>query len=326
MRKNAFLFILLLAAGAFAASAIYQYKQTEISDQPVQSKKIRIAYPYEGTLISGEVGLILQRTDILKKKGFEAEIFPMATGKEMKTALVAGQVDVIMTSESNFVVLLGNGFDCYAVASFGPDGQMGLAVNADSDINDIAGLRNKKVGTLFGTSVHNPTIEWIRESGLDPKKDVEIINLGDLGTIQSSLISKNVAAAMLWDPYLFNGVNRGLYRTIRAAGLDTITVMSAEYAKDEAGVAAFKQALRESLFYLSQNKEQVAGWYDKQDLGAAEISEILSINKNYNVSSLDQIDIGISGEFISKLENIAAFLNNEKLIEKLPEVTKYIKL
>jgi ABC-type nitrate/sulfonate/bicarbonate transport system substrate-binding protein len=298
--------------------------------QPISQEpaiKIRLAYPAAGTLISGQVGLVMQKTDILKQNGLEAEIFPMATGKEMKTAMTAGKVDVILTSESNFVVLLGQGFECYGIASLGTDGQMGLVVSASSDIKHIPELKGGKIGTLFGTSVHKPAIEWARQGGLVPGKDVEIVNIGDGGALRAALSSGNVKAIVDWDPYLTDGINKGNYRVLASADLDLIVVTSGSYAdKNPTAISRFRAALKEAAFYMSQNKKTVTQWYaELAKLDASFVDQVSQYNKNYNAKTRNDIDISISQKFVSKLTDLADFWNKEGLIEKKPDIASHIK-
>ena len=46
--------------------------------------EIRIAYPGTGTIVNAQIGLILEKTDILKKHGFEAQVRAMGTGRDTK--------------------------------------------------------------------------------------------------------------------------------------------------------------------------------------------------------------------------------------------------
>lgn len=288
---------------------------------------IRIAYPSAGTLISGQIGLILQRSDLLEKNGLEAEIFPMSTGREMKSALVAGQVDVILTSESNFIVLLGTGFPCYGIASLGSDGRMGLVVQADSGIQSIGELKGKKIGTIFGTSVHKPAIEWARQGGLTPGEDVEIVSMGGGGPLRAAFASQDLDAIIDWDPHLTDGVRSGKYTKLAETDLDLIVVMSADYAdSNPEWVHHFSQALKDASFYLSQNKEEVNGWYSEvAALDAELIDEVSRYNQNYLAEKPEDIDISISEQFAAKLAEIADFLYEEELIETNPSVADHIR-
>jgi len=288
---------------------------------------IRMAYPSAGTMISGQVGLTLQKTDILKENGLDAVITPMSTGKEMKTALTADQVDVILTSESNFLVLLGSGFECYGVASLGSDGKMALVVDKNSPIGSVADLRGGKVATLFGTSVHKPAVEWVKDAGLTPGEDVEVVNIGSGSALRSALASNSVDAIVDWDPYLTSGINGGSYKVLAESDLDLIAVMSKQYAdQNPESIARFRNSLREVAFYMSQNKGEVAGWYGEMSQMDPNLTmQVSGRNSNYNAASIEDVDVSISEAFTEKLVGIGDFLYTEGLIENRPDVRANIK-
>ncbi|MFH1642201.1 MAG: NrtA/SsuA/CpmA family ABC transporter substrate-binding protein [Nanoarchaeota archaeon] len=337
------IFIIILLVGC---DSQYEPQQSEEQSQPMvyvadgeqaqaqpnvniggSLNKINIAYPSAGTMISGQIGLIMQRTDIPEKNGLDAEIFPMGTGKEMKSALLAGQVDVILTSESNFVVLLGAGFKSYGIASLGTDGEMGLVVKEDSDIYDISDLKGKKIATLFGTSVHKPAIEWAKQAGLTPGVDVEVVNIGNAGGLRTALLLGEVDAIVDWDPFLTDGLNNGRYRILKKADLDLIVVMSADYAdKNPEAVSKFRETLKETAFYMSQNKKSVTQWYSElSKLEPEFIDQVSKVNNNYNAITMDDIDISIPAEFTVKLIKIANFMYDEGLIKNNPDITGHIR-
>lgn len=319
--------LIFMAFATIIALILSGCVSSDISQGSEGKEHIRIAYPSAGTLISGQIGLILQRTSVLEENGMTAEIFPMSTGKEMKAALVAGQVDVILTSESNFIVLLGSGFPCYGIASLGSDGRMGLVVQADSGIESIGDLKGKKIGTIFGTSVHKPAIEWAKQGGLTPGEDVEIVNMGGGGALRTALASGDLDAIIDWDPHLTDSIRKGEAVKLEEADLDLIVVMSADYADNKPGAAEmFTSALGDASLYLAQNKAQVNGWYGEMAaLDAELIDEVSRYNQNYHAESIDEIDIKISERFAAKLTEIADFLYEEGLIKTNPEVTAYIR-
>ena len=137
---------------------------------------LKLAYPAEGTILSAQVGLVLAKTDLLKRHGFEAQVTGMGTGRELKTAMVSGRADVIFTSQTNFVVLLGNGFEAYALGSLGSAGHLALVVPKDSAVRSLADLKGGQIATIYGTSLHQPALEWVREAGL--QQDVRVMDLG----------------------------------------------------------------------------------------------------------------------------------------------------
>ncbi len=303
--------VLLLAASARAAAA----------------EEIRIAFPSVGTVIAGNIGAVLQKTGIMKARGFDAAITPLPLGRELKEALAADRVDVIFTSEANFIVLLGQGVPCRAIGTFGSMGEMALVVKPESPIRQLSDLKGKKLATIFGTSLHEPAIDWPREAGLDPRKDLELVNMRGMGPMNAAFQSGDVDAMVTFDPYLTQGVERRDYRVLRKTGLDGIVLMSGAYESAHPGAAKkFNAALREAAFYVAAHKEETNAWAgDLSGMPAALLAEASKGNANYNAKTLAGIDLRISPAYREKLARLGRFFFEEKLIPARPDVLHSIE-
>lgn len=280
-------------------------------------KKIRFAFPSSGTLISLQVGLVLQRTDILKKHGIDAEITPMALGTELKTALASNKVDAIFTSESNFIVLLGQGFECQAFASLGSGGKMALVVNADSPVKDVKDLKGKKLATIFGTSLHQPAVDWVKAAGLKPGKDVSILNLASVGAMRAALAQKEIDAIISLDPFLLEALEKTQVRVLKETDIDLIALATNEFAKGHPEtLRSFKAAVAEAALYFATHKEEVNGWAATVSKISPEILDRASrANRNYQAKKAADVDLSVSRPFRRKLKRLADFLFEEKLIQ-----------
>ncbi|MCX5796100.1 MAG: ABC transporter substrate-binding protein [Elusimicrobia bacterium] len=278
---------------------------------------IRIAYPENGTLISAQVGLTLGRTGLLRANGFAPELFALSTGRDMKLALVGGKVDVILTSEANFVVLLAEGFPAYGIASLGAGGDMGLAVRAGSGLGSIAQLRGKTIGTLFGTSLHRPALEWTR--GVP---EVRIVGMSSIGALLAALEAKKIDAALLWDPYMTDAAARGIVKVLRKEPLELIAVAAKSFVDRQPGALERLQGtLREAVLYFVRHKDEVNGWASgTTKLDASLIDRVSRTNRNYDKARLEQIDIRISPSFIAKMEMTGSFLYANKVISRNPDI------
>jgi ABC-type nitrate/sulfonate/bicarbonate transport system substrate-binding protein len=283
--------------------------------------RIRIAYPPSGTIISAQVGLTMEKTDILRKNGFAPELFAMSNGRDMKIALVSDKVDVIMTSEANFVVLLAEGFEAYGIASLGAGGNMGLAVRTGSGIQKIEQLRGKTVATIFGTSLHRPAIDWT--SGIP---DVKIVSMPNIGAMVTALESGKIDAAILWDPHMTDCVSRGTVKVLRQEPLELIAIASKKFVDDHPGaLERFQKAFREAVFYFVQHKSEVNRCFsDTSKVDMKLIEQIARTNRNYDKKRLDQIDIRISPSFIDKMKKTGLFLYRNNIIMKNPAIDNAI--
>ncbi len=323
-----FAVILILAAivGFIKFNDNKSYKTKQVPPKS-DLTKINVAYPALGTVYTGQIGTILQKSEILKNNKLDAKVTAYGTGKEMKVAMVSNQADVMLCSESVYLVLVGQGFDAYAIDSLGADGKMALVVNKDSKFKEIKDLKNKKLGTIFGTSPHKPAVQWVEEAGLTPGKNIDLVNLPDAASIRAALASKQIDAALLWDPFVTDGLNKDQYRVLKDTDMDLVTVMSKDFAdKHPEAVAQLNASLKDAAFYLTQNKDQVAQWYsDNSKLDKNLIMQVSPKNVNYNVTKAEDINISISPALTAKLQDTSKFLFDQKLINKLVDVPTYTK-
>lgn len=283
---------------------------------------VRIAYPRAGTNISAQVGLVLEKTGILKTYAFTPEMFAMSNGRDMKLALVSDKVDIILTSEANFVVLLAEGFEAYGIASLGEGGNMALTVKANSGIERPEQLRGKTIGTIFGTSLHRPAIEWV---GGVP--GVKIVSMPNIGALVAALESNKIDAAMLWDPHLTDGVSKGSFRVLRQEPLELIAIASKKFVeRNPAALVRFQKAFREAVFHFVTHKQQVNQWYsDVSKIEMKLIDKVSRTNRNYEIKRLDQVDVRISPAFIDKMKKTGAFLHAHKVTTKNPAIESAVK-
>ncbi len=131
------------------------------------------------------------------KQGLDLDMIQFDTGLGLFQAMVGGSVDVLSTGAviSNFPargqgkVFLANDIE-YATAQLwvGPD------------IHSIAQLRGKKIATAVGTTADVFLYTALRSAGLDPSKDVEVVNESMAESV-TSFIGGAVDAVALWVPF-----------------------------------------------------------------------------------------------------------------------------
>ncbi len=281
---------------------------------------IKIAYPSSGTIVNAQVGLIFERTDILKNNGFEGQMKPMPTGRELKMALVAGEVDLILTSEANLVVLLSEGFDARAIGSLGSAGRMALVVNEESKYKSLTDLKGKTIATIFGTSLHQPALLWAREAG------AELINMNQVGTMMAALKAGKVDAVMTWDPFLEDALNQRLARIVKSEKFDLITVANGKFVNKQPDVVKrLNKAFREAVVYMVENKQKVNGWFSEMSkISVVAIERSSQENKNYFAKDSAAVDLAISASFVKRLEGMSEFLFEQKVIRTKPQVANSI--
>ncbi len=301
--------VTLLACGSYAAE---------------KNTSLELAYPLLGTIVVAQIGLVLEKTDILKKHGFDAHVTALGTGKELKTAMMSNKADVILTSESNFVVLRGNKFEGYAFSTFGSAGRLALVVKNDGKFKKPEDLKGKKIGAILGTTVHKEALEW--KNKID-KKGIELINLGSVAAILSAIEAGTIEAGMVWDPFLENSLVSKKFLMLGFSEFDLINIVSKTYAdKDQKIISRLNDSLRDAFFYFVTHKKEVNSWYAEQvKIDADTLDRASSINKNYNVKKVTELKMIINEDLKKKMEEISNFFFSEKVIPEKPNLMDFIK-
>jgi sulfonate transport system substrate-binding protein len=273
------------------------------------SGHIRIGYPSAGALINGQVGTILANTDILEKNGLDAEVVPFLYGTQMQEALLAGKIDVALTSEANFVNLAAK-FPCKVIATLGSAGRIAIMVREDSAVKKTADLKGKTVTTVFGTSAHYPAVQWALKAGLTPDKDVKIVHMA-AAEGRAALIKGDVDALVIWDPFVEDFVQKKAARVLEFnPSFLTTTVASSEFLKNNPETAVnFLVALNQAALYMAKNRALVNAWLSKtMGVPAAIIAKGSSYNTTYSgARRLKDVELSPGNDLLTRLEEIADF-------------------
>ena len=134
--------------------------------------KVRVGYLHTPA-VDGQIW-IGQHSGVWAKHGLDFQLMQFTTGLELFQAMIGGSLDVLSTGAviSNFPargqgkVFLVNDIE-YATAQ--------LWVRDDA-VKSIADLKGRQISTTTGTTAHVFLDQALRSAGLDPAKDVQIVN------------------------------------------------------------------------------------------------------------------------------------------------------
>ncbi|KPK99067.1 MAG: hypothetical protein AMJ95_01235 [Omnitrophica WOR_2 bacterium SM23_72] len=316
----------ILAAITYLALIFILYSASVQAED--NNRSIRIAYPSIGTIINGQIGQIFERTDILSRNGLRGEVIAFPYGPPMMEALLSGKVDIALTSEQNVVVLLSKGFPARIIASLGSGGRLGLIVPVNSSVKSVGDLKGKKVGTIFGSSIHRPAVVWLKEAGLVPNRDASLVNVAG-AELKFALLNGSLDAIMSWDPYIEEFLQNNSGRLIKGKEFKLAVIMSEDFImKNPEAAVDFIIALKESFLYLISYKEQVNGWYSKLCRIEAELIDRSSaFNTFYSqAKSLSDINLAMDQDFVKTLEDISYFLFEQGLTNREVDVRSAVDL
>jgi NitT/TauT family transport system substrate-binding protein len=179
--------IRVAAAASLAAAGLPSFAQART--------KVKVGYLHTPA-VDGHIW-IGQQLGSFAKQGLDLELVQFTTGLELFQAMIGGSLDMLSTGAvvSNFPargqgkVFLMNNIE-YATAQ--------LWVR--DDIKSIADLKGKQISTTTGTTAHVFLDRALRSGGLDPAKDVNLVNQRMTEAV-TSFVSGAVPAVALWVPF-----------------------------------------------------------------------------------------------------------------------------
>ena len=175
--------------------------------EPPPLRKIRAAI----TSISGSMvpPWAAHEAGIFKKHGLQVEVIAMPSGIQGISALIAGEVAFVQIAGGTTAGAAVGGADVKIVATTVGTLLLNLVV-APPEIEKPEQLRGKNIGiSRYGTSLHTGARIAMKHFGLEPGKDVAIVEIGSGDWIVGALQGGRVQAAVFGYPATSRAVKLG---------------------------------------------------------------------------------------------------------------------
>lgn len=160
---------------------------TQVSNPATSDRiaKIRFGITDGNTLEKLKADYDLFRVALAAALEMEVDFFPLKNQVSAAIALKEGQVDLVLTGPSEYVIARSRTNAVPVVGITRPNYYSIIAVAANSEIKTVADLRGKTIAMsdVGSTSGHLGPTQMLIEAGLDPKTDVKIQMLGDEGSV-----------------------------------------------------------------------------------------------------------------------------------------------
>ena len=142
---------------------------------------------------------IMKDAGYLKQEGLDSNLIYIAASSTMAQAMMAGEV-AISTANSQAVVDTGlQGGDLVAVGAI--VNFVALYVIAAPEIKTVQDLKGKPVGvTRFGATTDFAVQMFLKKYGLEPVRDVPIIQIGGVPELAAALSKRSIYAAAMSYP------------------------------------------------------------------------------------------------------------------------------
>ena len=251
-------------------------------------------------------------------------------------SLVAGDLDFASTGSISAIALMAagsKGFMAFAT----PDSYATVeGIIARESIKSIKDLKGKKVAAPFASSAHVLVLDMLEQNGLDPDKDLTLVNLS-VNEMPAAMASKEVDACATWTPHfnkllnipghhvLVDDTQFSLYKKYKLGPGPDLMVVRKEFAEKYPNTSrAFVEGLFEAIDLLISKPEECSEVLVK--LTQLSKEDQLAVLKDIQwIAGSEQKALMVEpGHFTEGMQRLAEFLVKHKQIDKAPQVKDWI--
>ena len=204
---------------------------------------------------------VIKDAGYFKQEGLDANLIYIAASSTMAQAMLAGEV-AISTANSQAVVDTGlQGGDLVAVGAI--VNFVALYVIAAPEIKSVQDLRGKPVGvTRFGATTDFAMQMFLKKYGLEPVRDVPIIQIGGLPELAAALSNKSIYAAAMSYPMGLVAQQSGMKMLANLAKEEIpflhqgLTTTGRFMRERRAQAKAFVRAYGKAVHFMHSRKEE----------------------------------------------------------------------
>jgi NitT/TauT family transport system substrate-binding protein len=151
---------------------------------------------YSGTGISQYTLEIARRQGLFRKNGLDPVIVYVGSGSLLGQALIGGSFDIAFSQGSESVQAKLRGADMRIVAAVA--NHFNHVFLSHPSIASLKQLKGKRVAvSRFGSGSHFMTELLIKEAGLDPKKDVSVLQIGNSSSRMAAIMAQSVDGTIM---------------------------------------------------------------------------------------------------------------------------------
>jgi NitT/TauT family transport system substrate-binding protein len=196
-----------------------------------------------------------------EKNGLKVELLYVGSSPIALAALLSDEINVLAGGGTVAPTAYLQGFKDLALFST-LDHRLPFKIYSVPSIADAAGLRGKRFGvTRFGGTLDFASRYFLKSVGLDPQKDIRLVQVGNTADILTALVNGSVDAGTLTYPYNFSARKLG-YRELADLSQSGARYATAAFlAKrnflvgERARMQGFVKALVEAIHYVKTNPD-----------------------------------------------------------------------
>lgn len=279
---------------------------------------------------------IAMKTGLMTKHGIDLRWQAFSTSSARMAAVMAGNVDIAGTGVVSALALMASGARQFQLIATPNNFGRAEGLLVRDGIKELADLKGKKIGVTYASSAHVLLLDVLSQAGINPDKDVAIINL-PATELLTAYKANQIDAAAAWTPtfdriralpgtrLLFDDSAFSLYKSYKMSPGPDVLLTRSSFGKDNpAAVKAFMQAIFEANAMLTQKPEESARIL--LELTSLSMEEQLGVIKQTEWFTLADQKALMSdpGNFIVGLQKLAEMLVKLKQVDSMPQVRQWV--
>ena len=230
------------------------------SNSLAQRKSLRVSYPAPSTVylpvwVANDAG-------IFRKNDVDVELVHVGSSPIAMAAFLAGEIDILGGGGSSGPnAYLRGQRDLAFFASM--NNKFVFSIYGPPTMSSLSAARGKRVGvTRFGGTMDFATRHFLRLSGLDPARDVAMIQLGRVQDILSGLMAGSVEVGTMAFPYDIKAKEAG-YRELVDLAQSGVRYASSSFLanrqfllQQKSRAEGFVRALIESIHFIRTRRDE----------------------------------------------------------------------
>ena len=173
-----------------------------------QLTKLKIGY--SGTGNTQYLLELPRRQGIFRKNGLDPEIVYVTSGSLLSQALIAGNFDVALTRGTTPMLGKLRGSEQLIVANY--SNHFNDVFLAAPEITAVKQLKGKRIAvSRFGSGSHILTNLVLKQAGLDPQKDVTVLQIGNSAARLAAIMSRSIEGSLISIDFVPRARGEGLH-------------------------------------------------------------------------------------------------------------------
>lgn len=277
---------------------------------PVVYAAERLVVADAPTLLTGLVSIAAGK-GYFAEQGLEVEVKEFKTGDDATRAMFDGVADIATVAETAFVFDSFREKDFSLFATIGSwDNEVKIVARTDRNINSIADLRGKRVGTHPKISVHYFLSQVLLKHGLTMRDITPVFKKA--GELPAALEAGEIDAFSLREPFIGEAAQRlnGNVKVFAEPGLYwksfSLVARNNTLAERSDALQGFLRALRQAEMLVREQPREAASI----------LAARLNSTPEKIAADLEQVKLrlGLEQRLVYMLENVAAWALDEDLV------------